>query len=165
MTTDKIPGGEMTPQDFEDLLDRHGVDLARWPEDVRTDAQALAERSDQARAALRDAKALSSVLEQAPAGEVHSALAARILATAPGVDRNAEQTNQNVAQGGWLNSLISALWPEFGWVRPAGLMLASLVAGLYVGIAAPSAETVNEETDLFAYVFEVPNTWDTGDWQ
>jgi len=165
MTTDKIPGGEMTPQDFEDLLDRLGADLRQWPKGVRTDAQALVERSEPARAALRDAEALSSVLEQAPAGEVHSALTARILATAPGADRNAELGSQGVAQGGWLNGLLSALWPDFGWVRPAGLMAASLVAGLYIGIAAPSAETVNKETDLFAYVFEIPSTWDTGDWQ
>jgi len=165
MTTDKIPGGEMTPQDFEDLLDKLGTDLAQWPEGVRTEAQALVERSGQAQAALRDAKALSSVLEEAPAGEVHSALTARILATAPGGDRNADLGNQAVAQSGWLNGFISALWPDFGWVRPAGLMAASLVTGLYVGIAAPSAETVNEETDLFAYVFEVPSTWDTGEWQ
>ena len=38
----------MTPQEFENLLERFGADLAKWPEEFRVNAQALLDRSGDA---------------------------------------------------------------------------------------------------------------------
>ncbi len=151
MTTDDVPQNEMTPEAFADLLDRYGPDLARWPEDLQGPARGVLDRSEDARTALREAEALATLLDQAPAGEVHAALTARVLAGAPGaVQKSAD---------GWLRGVMGLLWPEFGWVRPAALMAASLVAGLYVGVTGSTAASSDESADLFAYVFSVPGDW------
>lgn len=162
MTRDKNSDAAMTPEVFEDLLERWGAELAQWPSAQRAAARGLLETSDEARALLRDAQMLVALLDEAPKGEVHGALTARILQDAPGHAPAAQGVSSGAAQGGWLRGLIGILWPEFGWVRPAALMAVSLVAGLYVGITAPAMTAEPEQTDLFAYVFDIPDTWDAG---
>lgn len=161
MTMDDNSNAAMTPEVFEDLLERRGADLAAWPAASRAAARDLLNNSEDARTLLREAQTLVALLDEAPAGEVHAALAARILQGAPGHAPASQDIGEEKAQGGWLLGVIGILWPEFGWVRPAALMAVSLAAGLYVGITAPAMTAETEQTDLFAYVFDVPDTWDT----
>ncbi|MBR0928289.1 hypothetical protein JQ561_16870 [Bradyrhizobium diazoefficiens] len=66
---------------FEELIDRLGEDLSRWPEDRRVPAQELLARSPAAQALLEEAitlrRALAAPTVRAPAG-----LADRIVAAA-----------------------------------------------------------------------------------
>ena len=66
-----------------------------------------------------------------------------------------------------LGGLVTLAWPQSGWARsgwvsPAVVLTASLAAGFFVGSSASGPYETYEESDLFAYVFEMPTTWDTG---
>lgn len=77
----------MDRERFEQLLDAYGADPRRWPDSERAAAEAFAAQSAEAESALREAAALDAVLNQARAVPDTSALAARILAQAPGAQR------------------------------------------------------------------------------
>jgi ferric-dicitrate binding protein FerR (iron transport regulator) len=73
----------MDRERFEHLLDAYGADFQRWPADERAAGEAFAAQSAEAAAVLRDAQTLDSALRLAAEAPDTSALAARILATAP----------------------------------------------------------------------------------
>ncbi len=52
----------MTPEAFEDLLDRHGANLARWPDGARAEAEALLHGSERAKIALSTMRAVEAYL-------------------------------------------------------------------------------------------------------
>ncbi|NEW93309.1 hypothetical protein DY468_15230 [Rhodopseudomonas sp. BR0M22] len=56
----------MDAADFQNLLDRLGDDLSRWPEEVRRDAELLLRNSEPARAALADAQRLRRLMSSPP---------------------------------------------------------------------------------------------------
>ena len=66
---------------FEELIDRLGEDLSRWPEDRRVPAQELLARSPAAQALLEEARTLRSALA-APTVRAPAGLADRIVAAA-----------------------------------------------------------------------------------
>ena len=67
--------------ELEDLIDRLGEDLTRWPEDRRVAAEALLAVSSEARARHDEAKALRRALA-APPVRAPAGLADRIVAAA-----------------------------------------------------------------------------------
>jgi hypothetical protein len=67
-------------QHFEDLLDVHGADVARWPERWRQPALQLLEASDAARRARAAAERCSRLLDVLPEPEPSAQLRARIAA-------------------------------------------------------------------------------------
>ena len=67
--------------ELEDLIDRLGEDLTRWPEDRRVAAEALLAVSSEARALHEEAKALRRALA-APPVRAPAGLADRIVAAA-----------------------------------------------------------------------------------
>jgi hypothetical protein len=67
-------------QHFEELLDVHGADVARWPDPWREPALQLLEASDAARRARARAEGLSRLLDAVPAAEPSAQLRARIAA-------------------------------------------------------------------------------------
>jgi hypothetical protein len=71
----------MDVSEFEDLIDRLGEDLTRWPEDRRLAAEALLANSSEARALHEEAKALRQILA-APPVRAPAGLADRIAAAA-----------------------------------------------------------------------------------
>ena len=81
----------MTVEDIEDALDRFGGDLARWPEDLRQEAETLLAEMPEAGELLREAQELDAALaprEAAPqAAGAASALADRIMARVAEHDR------------------------------------------------------------------------------
>jgi len=145
----------MTLDRFEALLEAHGCDLVRWQADEAAAARQLLAHSALARSALQEAESLSQLLDAAPKGDVHAALTARVLA---GMPDGEAASPLNVA-----SKVLRVLWPQFGWLRPASLVAASLAAGLYVGATATTTAASDQQADIFAYVFELPEAWETGD--
>ena len=66
---------------FEELIDRLGEDLSRWPDDRRLPAEELLARSSAAQALLEEARALRHALA-APPVRAPAGLADRIVAAA-----------------------------------------------------------------------------------
>ena len=71
----------MDVTEFEELIDRLGEDLSRWPEDRRVPAQELLARSPAAQALLEEARTLRRALA-APTVRAPPGLADRIVAAA-----------------------------------------------------------------------------------
>ncbi|WP_155524443.1 hypothetical protein [Oleisolibacter albus] len=70
----------MTPSRFEDLLDRHGPDLAQWPAGERAAADALLRRAPEMAALLEADRQLRTVLADGlPGATAGSGLRAAIL--------------------------------------------------------------------------------------
>jgi len=72
----------MDETQFQDLVDRLGEDMALWPAEARTGAEALLSRSELARQILRDAVALRAAFDAPSPIKAPSGLAARIVARA-----------------------------------------------------------------------------------
>jgi len=72
----------MDETQFQDLVDRLGEDMALWPDEARTGAEALLSRSEAARRILRDAVALRAAFDAPSLIKAPSGLAARIVARA-----------------------------------------------------------------------------------
>ncbi len=79
---------------FEDLIDRLGEDLARWPDDLRHAAEVLLASSAEARLLLDDAQRIRGVLAAAPV-RAPSGLGDRIVAAARRIkaDESADTTS------------------------------------------------------------------------
>lgn len=124
----------MTREMFEDLLDRHGPDLARWPEGARAAAERLLARDAAAREAMAGAQALARMLDTVAAPEPGSALYGRILA----------EVEASPAIGGGL----------FGWMRgvwaQGGALAAAAALGLTIGFIEARASTPMPTDDPFA---------------
>lgn len=72
----------MDEAQFQDLVDRHGEDLALWPMAARAGAEALLRHSGTARAILERAVALRTALADQQKVSAPSGLKARIVALA-----------------------------------------------------------------------------------
>ncbi len=150
---------------FENVLDTFGGNPARWPAERRGQLMSLAAADADAARLLREAKALDAVLTKAagpPVGDTR-ALADRIAAavanTAPGQPMRTEHgADQHHGPSGNTSGVVIA-WPRTGessrmteqaaalagsmprrervsggW-RTAALLAASLMLGLFVGVA------------------------------
>jgi len=114
---------------FEDRLDRHGSDLACWPDAERAAAEALLRDSPAGRVALAQAAALEERLAAFPAPDPSPALRRNLLA-----DFAAQR-----ARGSWLD----ALWRQIGGIRVAlPAMATALALGVAVGswLPAPASD-------------------------
>lgn len=68
----------MLLEDFEAAIDEYGADLTYWPDDLRLAANALLERSEEARTLLADELRLEAAFAAQPAIRAPSGLADRI---------------------------------------------------------------------------------------
>ncbi|OAF10949.1 hypothetical protein [Bradyrhizobium neotropicale] len=80
----------MDVTEFEDLIDRLGEDLSRWPDDRRLLAEELLARSAAAQSLLEEARTLRSALE-APPVRAPGGLADRIAAAAKKLNSDAAE--------------------------------------------------------------------------
>jgi len=121
-----------------EIIAAYGADPRRWPEAERSEAEALLARSEPARAALAEARALDGLLDGLPAlaPEIAaSTLAARAIAAG-------QRPLARPARGGWL------------WLAPsaAGLAAAAL-AGFFIGWAeVDAAVAADRDSDFSGYV-------------
>ncbi|MBI1179853.1 MAG: hypothetical protein GC201_04795 [Alphaproteobacteria bacterium] len=135
----------MNIEEFERLVNAWGGDSARWPEQERTQAAALLERSAEARALRETAAALDAVLASAAAPEANARLRESIMAV-PG------RTRQQRRAGRWFRLGASGVLPRF-----VGLAAAMLL-GFYVGTTsllapAPSFAADTDTVNVSDYVF------------
>ncbi len=133
----------MTMTRIQTLIDAYGADPVRWPADERMAAQTFIASSPEARALLREAQDFDILLNQAPlsapADINASALASRILASAP---RSSER----------------AVWQwSFGWPNFAALAAAA-IAGFVVGTTDLSLSSTSYagEMDLLEIMTTTP---------
>jgi hypothetical protein len=73
----------MEIEEFEDLVDRYGEDLAAWPVDLQGQAAALVRQSARARAVIAEAQTLRRALGGPARAPAPAGLADRIVAAAP----------------------------------------------------------------------------------
>lgn len=121
----------MNPEDFSQLLETHGSNWQRWPDRLRSEAQALLTESPEAQALYEEARRLDSALDQfhlAPAGD---RLKASILERTAGLQQQPLQTLTGEAQPWRLLSLARvALF--------AGLFLLGVMLGANESVIAPA---------------------------
>jgi hypothetical protein len=159
----------MTIGQFERLLDVYGSDRTRWPVEARAGAGQLVARDRAARRMLAEAEALDRALERAPMPSLakEAALAERILAAArrsprmvqaarpdaSKVEANAagDDAGQRVATNVvFLPSLRArgARLSRTAFGGAAGMLAASLVLGVYLGLSNLSQGVVPALEDM-----------------
>ncbi len=115
----------MRIEQLEQAIDRYGGDLARWPDNLRTDAEALIARDTDAAKIVDDAARLEASLADALTPEpIDAALIGRIIA---GIDSGAHAT------GGLRPTPRLAAWA-------GAAMIAFLSAGYVAGVMLPASE-------------------------
>ena len=119
----------MEDKTFEHLLDRHGPDFDRWPDNLAAQARHSLERSARARDLLLEARELQSALDEVlPAIDAPLGLRTRVLANLP--EREA-----------WFEWLTVTAW------RAAALALVPLVVGFGVGLNVAQGATAVEDAN------------------
>jgi hypothetical protein len=152
--------------EFEDLVDRLGDDVSRWPDSLAPAARALLAESDAARAILAEAtvlrRALASTPVRAPAG-----LADRIMSEAARSGPPAAPAKLTLMRSATVApaeavSAQKTLRPQFAYWIPAAfrpwaavLMSSCFVLGALAGHLLERAEGNREQVDLPTYVAHV----------
>ena len=142
----------ITLERFEDLLDRHGSELARWPDDAGIAAQSLLPASPEARALHAQAAALEQRLAGFHAPDLSSELRCRLL----------DDFNGRRTQRAWL----ALLWLQLGGARIAvPALAAALMLGLAIGSWLPSTAVtdggIGSDDALALLQYDLGNN---GDW-
>ncbi len=117
----------LAPEEFEDLLDQWGAELAYWDPDKAAAARRLLAASEDARALLKRSQSFDHVLRQRTSLKASAEFRARILADAEvfAVPEKGEHDE--------LSELVASLWP-FGPVwRPAAGLIAAGFLGVIIG--------------------------------
>jgi hypothetical protein len=86
----------MDVSEFEDLIDRLGEDMSRWPEGQRVAAQELLASSRDAQALLEEARTLRRALARSP-GRAPAGLADRIVSAAAKLNAEALRAEDETA--------------------------------------------------------------------
>jgi hypothetical protein len=136
----------MNVVEFEDLLDRLGEDLSRWPETQRQAALALLDGSAEARALLEESLALRRALA-APKIRAPSGLADRIVAQAARSVPALEPV-EKVFIWDRVLELLSQTFRPF----PAVVLPLCFVVGILVGVFNRSRAGEADPVDLPTYV-------------
>ena len=123
----------MKLQELQQLLDKHGAELASWPDQAQQDAGRLLASSKEAQQALENANELNELLTMALEVPAPRGLKARILSVTAGT---------TVPK--WLNWLAGPPW------KRAMAACVPLVLGFAVGFAAtPHSSTISDEEIVF----------------
>jgi hypothetical protein len=136
---------------FERLLDVHGAQLERWPEEWRGPARQLLEASAPARAAWSEAARLDALLNTLP----------DVLPSADLLGRIASLPARHPRQPGW--------WPFANRFAPFLAWGAAAALGLFVGsVAVPDLDAVDtdavQEIGAAPAVTGVPEAAQNDDW-
>ena len=119
--------------DFEDALDRHGADPARWPEPLRAQLSAWLDTSPSAQASFAEARRLEEELAATFATvPVPLGLKTRILARVS-------------PREPWLDWLTKQIW------RPVGLACVPLALGFALGMGVADDTGDLEDSVLVAF--------------
>lgn len=116
----------MTPDAFEDLLDRFGPDPTDWPTSARAPAERLLAASAAARDALATAQRLDALIRARPI-TVSDAAVGRVLARLPSITARG-RSPLRVALGAWG---LMPLTPRIGFL--AATLALGVIAGAWFG--------------------------------
>ncbi|HEY4343746.1 MAG TPA: hypothetical protein VGN05_05325 [Parvibaculum sp.] len=130
---------EMTLKRLAEIVEAYGASARRWPAAERQAAEELAARDPQARALIEEASHLDSILDLSPESTASEALISRIMAARPRtVPVSVAMTVSGLNVGLW-RSLVQAVWPYGSPAFPAGALALSVMLGVSLGLASPSA--------------------------
>ena len=130
----------MTSDEFADLLDRHGTDIAEWPGPLRNEAVRYARVSEEGRRMLAKSIALDAMLVDSTRVPVPFRLRDRIL------ERIA--TNESPAWWSWITH---SMW------RPALLALLPLVFGFVIGDMTLESDGDSTDASMFLAFTDLEN--------
>lgn len=153
----------MTIERFRQLAEAYGAQIERWPAADRAAARALAERSDEARRALAQARILDAWLELA-APAVDDAQVDRVFDAIQ--DRIDPPAAAGWIAGGWIaggwiggaGGASRSLWPAVGFLALMGLF-GFVLGDLGVVSLAPRPAPASGFTTLVAST-SFPIAWD-----
>lgn len=132
-------------QDFEDLLDRWGDDVASWPQPARLDAQALMAQDPRAVTLLAEVRRMRELLATPPAPRARPELAARILAAAAASPQSPPQPRIAEPDPPRLVGLV--VWLPRFWLQPVLVLPLCFALGLLFGIHSVSERTTILSSD------------------
>ncbi len=146
----------MQPDEFRDLLDRHGPEAGDWPAADRIRAEALLARDAGARRDLQAARQLDLLL--ADALQVHDTAAERALA-----ERIVAQieTTPRPLLAELFDRLLAFLWPAnpaSRLLRPIALAVLPLAVGYAAGVGSASSVEDFDDWSQAAFVASVDLT-------
>lgn len=130
----------MTSDEFADLLDRHGTDIAKWPGPLRNEAVRYARVSEEGRRMLAKSIAFDAMLVDSTRVSVPFRLRDRIL------ERIA--TNESPAWWSWITH---SMW------RPALLALLPLVSGFVIGDMTLESDGDSTDASIFLAFTDLEN--------
>ena len=130
----------MTADEFADLLDRYGTDIAEWPSPLRNEAVRYARVSEEGRRLLAKSIAFDAMLVDSTRVPVPFRLRTRIL------ERIA--TNESPAWWSWITH---SVW------RPALLALLPLVFGVVIGDMTSELESDSTDASMFLAFTDLEN--------
>jgi len=130
----------VTSDEFADLLDRHGTDIAEWPGPLRNEAVRYARVSEEGRRMLAKSIALDAMLVDSTRVPVPFRLRDRIL------ERIA--TNESPAWWSWITH---SMW------RPALLALLPLVFGFVIGDMTLESDGDSTDASMFLAFTDLEN--------
>lgn len=130
----------MKLEHFEMLLDLHGPDVSEWPEADSIAASSLLSTSAEARTLLEQAETLEAMLGSYTVAEPSARLEAALLDLAP----VAPAARPAKAQPGFFARLF-----DMKVMTSAGMALASMAFGLYIGLSATTPPVLDEDADAF----------------
>lgn len=130
----------MTADEFADLLDRYGTDIAEWPSPLRNEAVRYARVSEEGRRLLAKSIAFDAMLVDSTHVPVPFRLRTRIL------ERIA--TNESPAWWSWITH---SVW------RPALLALLPLVFGVVIGDMTSELESDSTDASMFLAFTDLEN--------
>ncbi len=138
----------MTLEDLRNLVDAYGSDPGRWPDDRRDAAEALVERSADARDIVEDARMVDDLLAAMPEVAVRPALRSQI----GDLPRQHKQERKKRRASGWSFG-VGHLIPQLAGAA------AALALGFYLGtlnvvpVDSPFQVANTEVVDLVDYVY------------
>jgi hypothetical protein len=155
MTQDDNKPAAMALDRFEEMVDAYGADSSAWPDDERSAAMALLERSEQAQRLVDEAAELDALLDEAPSIAPSPSLRRRVLESAPKRRRP------------WLervDSWTAQLWPFTPRWQPVSVLAAAAVLGVFIGVSSPDSTAASEPVEIAELAFypdvdEVSDDW------
>lgn len=146
---------------LSELLDIYGPDAMRWPTDGRNELQSLLQSHPEGRRMLREAQALSQVMDAAPSMTASTDLKAGILAAALG-DKDHEAQVIPIAAGRKHRESTEDV-QRLGKLWPAAALAASFAVGLYLGVSGVGGQTFDSAFQFAALTSTTSDT-DTDSW-
>ena len=130
----------MTADEFSDLLERHGSNIAEWPSPLQNEARSYARSSDQGRRLLAESRAFDALLSDSADVPTPLRLRAHIL------ERVATKESPV-----WWTWITDAVW------RPALLAILPLVLGFVLGDMASQFDGDSTEATMFLAFADLEN--------